>query len=72
ASPAERIVFHVTEIKVPELDPEAAETKRIDEALRQRTAEDLIVQYIARLQSDAGVSINQKALGQVAGGSSQN
>ena len=60
ASPAERIVFRVTEIKVPELDPEAAETKRIDEALRQRTAEDLIVQYITRLQSDAGVSINQK------------
>jgi peptidyl-prolyl cis-trans isomerase D len=72
ATPAERIVFRVTEIKVPELDPEAAETKRIDEALRQRTAEDLIAQYIARLQSDAGVTINQKALSQVAGGSSQN
>ena len=37
ASPAERIVFRVTEIKVPALDPEAAEAKRIDEALRQRT-----------------------------------
>lgn len=72
ASPAERIVFHVTEIKVPELDPEAAETKRVDEALRQRTAEDLIAQYVTRLQNDAGVSINQKALSQVAGGSSQN
>jgi peptidyl-prolyl cis-trans isomerase D len=72
ASPAERIVFRVTEIKVPELDPEAAEAKRIDEALRQRAAEDLIAQYVARLQNDAGVTINQKALSQVAGGSSQN
>ena len=72
ASPAERIVFHVTEIKVPTLDPEAADTKRIDEALRQRATEDLIAQYIARLQSEVGVTINQSALNQVAGGSQQN
>ncbi len=52
ASPTERIVFRVTEIKVPPLDPEAADAKRIDEALRARTAEDLIAQYLARVQSD--------------------
>ena len=72
ASPAERIVFSVTEIKVPTLDPEAADAKRIDEALRQRTTEDLIAQYIARLQGEVGVTINQNALNQVAGGSQQN
>jgi peptidyl-prolyl cis-trans isomerase D len=68
ASPTERIVFRVNEIKVPPLDPEAAEAKRIDEALRARSTEDLIAQYIARLQSDVGVSINQTALNQVSGG----
>ena len=50
ASPAERIVFRVTEIKVPPLDPESADAKRFDEALRARIAEDLIAQYIARLR----------------------
>ena len=69
---SERIVFHVTEIKVPPLDLESADTKRIDEALRARSTEDLIAQYIARVQSDVGVSINQSALNQVSGGGTQN
>jgi peptidyl-prolyl cis-trans isomerase D len=68
ATPAERLVFRVTEIKVPPLDSEAADTKRIDEALRQRVGEDLIAQYVARLQNEIGVSINQNALSQVSGG----
>ena len=72
ASPTERIVFRVTEIKVPPLDPEAADAKRIDEALKARTTEDLIAQYLARLQSEIGVSINQSALNQVTGGGTQN
>ena len=37
ASPTERLVFRVTEIKVPPLDAEAADVKRIDEALRSRS-----------------------------------
>ena len=72
ASPTERIVFRVTDIKVPPLDPEAADAKRIDEALQPRTTEDLIAQYLARLQSEIGVSINQSALNQVTGGGTQN
>jgi peptidyl-prolyl cis-trans isomerase D len=72
ASPAERIVFRVTEIKVPPLDPEAGEARRIDEALKSRNTEDLIAQYIARLQNEVGVSINASALNQVTGGGTQN
>lgn len=68
ATPAERILFRVTEIKVPPLDPEAADAKRIDEALRQRVGEDLIAQYVARLQDETGVTINYNALSQVSGG----
>jgi len=71
-TPAERIVFRVTEIKVPPLDAEAAEAKRINEALRTRVAEDLTAQYVARLQSEIGVTINQNALNQVAGGGTPN
>jgi len=72
ATPAERFLFRVTEIKVPPFDPAAAEPKRIDEALRQRAGEDLIAQYVARLQDEVGVTINQNALSQVSGSSTQN
>jgi peptidyl-prolyl cis-trans isomerase D len=71
ATPGERIVFRVTEIKVPPLDPEAADAKRVDEALRQRNAEDVIAQYIAKLQDEVGVSINYNALSQASGNSPQ-
>ena len=72
ATPAERIVFRRTEIKVPPLDPQSTEAKRIDDALKARYTEDLIAEYISRLQKDIGVTINQSALNQVSGGSTQN
>jgi peptidyl-prolyl cis-trans isomerase D len=71
-SPTERIVFHVGEIKVPPLDPEAADSKRIDEALKSRITDDLNSQYVMRLREEVGVSINQSALSQVSGGGQQN
>jgi peptidyl-prolyl cis-trans isomerase D len=71
-SPSERIVFRVIEIKVPPLDSEAAEVKRIDEALKARNSEDIVSQYLMQLQNEIGVSINQSALNQIAGGGSQN
>ena len=72
AKPTERVVFRVTEVKMPPLDPNSAEAKRIDEALRSRIGADLVAQYIARLQSEVGVTINQSALNQVTGGGTQN
>jgi peptidyl-prolyl cis-trans isomerase D len=72
ATETERIVFHVTEVKVPPLDVQSADAKRIDEALKSRIADDLIAQYVARLESEIGVNINQNALNQVIGGGSPN
>jgi peptidyl-prolyl cis-trans isomerase D len=66
------LVFRVTEIKVPPLDAEAADVKRLDEALRSHTTEDLIAQYLARVQSEIGVTVNASALNQVSGGGTQN
>jgi peptidyl-prolyl cis-trans isomerase D len=68
ASPTERIVFRVTEIKVPPLDLQSADSKRVDEALKNRAADDLLAQYLSSLQSDIGVSINASALSQISGG----
>jgi peptidyl-prolyl cis-trans isomerase D len=64
ATTDERIVFRVTEIKVPPLDAESADSKRIDEALRQRNAEDIVAQYVSRLRDDVGVSVNYNLLAQ--------
>jgi peptidyl-prolyl cis-trans isomerase D len=72
ASPTERIVFRVNEIKVPPLDSESADVKRIDEALRSRTGEDLMAQYLAKVQTEVGVTVNANALNQVSGGGTQN
>jgi peptidyl-prolyl cis-trans isomerase D len=71
-SPTERIVFRVSEIKVPPIDAQAEESKRIDEALKSRTADDLNSQYVMQLRNDYGVSINESALSQVSGGGQQN
>ena len=46
--PTERIVFRVTEIKVPPLDAEAADAKRIDEALRKRASPKTCSRNISR------------------------
>jgi peptidyl-prolyl cis-trans isomerase D len=70
--PAERMVFRLTEIKVPPLDPQSADAKRLDEALKSRMAEDMIAQYVSQLEKDVGVSINQNALNQATGGGGLN
>jgi peptidyl-prolyl cis-trans isomerase D len=70
--PTDRVVFHVTEIKVPPLEPDGEQARRIIEALSARATEDLIAQYLVRVQSDVGVTINQSALDQVSGGGTQN
>lgn len=64
----ERFVFEVTEVTEPAFDPEAADTKALAEQLRNAYADDLIGQYIAQLQTELGVSINQAAVNQVVGG----
>jgi peptidyl-prolyl cis-trans isomerase D len=65
---SERIVFRVTEIKVPAFDQAAAETKRYADTLRQSVGDDLFGQYVAQLEADLGVTINQDALRRIAGG----
>jgi len=68
----ERFIFRLTEVSEPKLDTASEQTKRVEETLRQALTEDLLTQYIARLETDIGVSINQAALSQVIGGGSQN
>ena len=67
-SSAERIVFRVTEIKVPNFDPASAEAKRYGDTLRQSVADDLFGEFVAQLEANLGVTINEDALRRFSGG----
>ena len=68
ATPPEQVVFRVTDIVVPKLDPESQDAKRIAETLDRGLSEDLYAEYIAYLEREIGVTINQSALNQVVSG----
>jgi peptidyl-prolyl cis-trans isomerase D len=61
-------VFRVTDIVVPPLDMASEEVKRTVDTLNRGLSEDLLSEYIARLESEVGVTINQSALNQVVSG----
>jgi peptidyl-prolyl cis-trans isomerase D len=64
----QRFVFRVTDVIDPKLDTNAIEAKRLTESLQNSFADDIIGEYIGRLENDYGVAINQAALNQVIGG----
>ena len=65
-----RIVFHVTDITVPNFDAASAEGKRIEDTTRRSLTEDLLAQYVAQLQNDLGATINMDAVRRAVSGSS--
>jgi len=67
AKAPEQVVFRVTEILVPSLDMQSADAKRVVEALNRAVSEEVAAEYIAHLEAENGVSINQNALNQVTG-----
>ncbi|MGH6842528.1 MAG: peptidyl-prolyl cis-trans isomerase, partial [Methylocella sp.] len=65
-----RILFLVLDSTVPAFDPEAAELTNITGDVKRGFGEDLIAQYLAKLESDIGVKLNTKVLSSVTGVSS--
>ena len=68
---SERFVFRVTDVVDPAFDANSSQGKAITDTLRSSHNEDILTEYIARLENDFGVAINQAALNQVVGGSGQ-
>jgi peptidyl-prolyl cis-trans isomerase D len=66
--PGEQTVFRVTEIVVPSIEAASEDVKRIVESLNRGLSEDVLGEYITKLESEIGVTINQSALNQVVGG----
>ena len=72
AKPDERVVFTVTDIVDPKLDANAPDSKKLEASLQGSYSDDVIGEYLARLESELGVTLNQAALSQVIGGGTPN
>jgi peptidyl-prolyl cis-trans isomerase D len=68
--PGEQVVFVVSDVSTPAFDANSAESKRISDQLRNAMADELLTQYIARIEADLGTTINRTALNQAILGSS--
>lgn len=64
----EKIVFRVAAVTVPPIDFASDQGKQFEETLRKAIGEDLLRQYLAEVEREVGVSINEDALRRVVGG----
>jgi len=67
ASPTEQIVFRVMDVVVPPFDAAAPDIKQTEQGLKTALSDGVIGEYVAKLQSEIGVTINQSALRQATG-----
>jgi peptidyl-prolyl cis-trans isomerase D len=67
AGSGEWIVFRVTEISVPPVDLASEDIKKLKETLERGLTDEQIAQYVTRLETDIGTTINQAAFAQVTG-----
>jgi peptidyl-prolyl cis-trans isomerase D len=64
------VIFRVTDIKVPTFDANSEAVKRLTDQLKSAYNDELVNQYVTRLENDIGYNINQAALAQAVGRSS--
>ena len=67
AGPSEWIVFQVTDVSVPPVDLASDDMKKLKETLQRGLTDEQIGQYVAKLETDIGTTINQAAFAQVTG-----
>lgn len=63
----DRIVFQVTESIVPPFDPKSPDAAALEQQLSRLIEQDLLSQYVLKLQSDLGLTINQVNLNRALG-----
>jgi peptidyl-prolyl cis-trans isomerase D len=67
---SEWIVFKVTDIAVPPVDLASEDVKKLTENLRRAEMEEQLGAYIAKLETEIGVTINQNAFAVATGAAS--
>ncbi len=63
----EWIVFRVTDVSVPPVDLASDDIKKLKETLQRGLTDEQVAQYVTRLETDIGTSINQSVFSQVTG-----
>jgi peptidyl-prolyl cis-trans isomerase D len=61
------IVFRVTDISVPLVDPASADMKKLKETVQRGLTDQQLAEYITKLESEIGTNVNQTAFAQVTG-----
>jgi peptidyl-prolyl cis-trans isomerase D len=61
------IVFRVTDATVPAVDLASDDIKKLKETLLRGLSDEQVAEYVTKLESQIGTSINQSALAQVTG-----
>jgi peptidyl-prolyl cis-trans isomerase D len=64
------IVFRVTDISVPPVDFASDDIKKMKDQLQRSLEDEQIAQYVTKLESDIGTTINESAFAQVTGANS--
>jgi peptidyl-prolyl cis-trans isomerase D len=72
AGAAEWIVFRVTDVTEPPLDLSSEDAKKLKETLQRGLADEQIAQYVAKLESEIGTTINENAVALATGAASNN
>jgi len=67
----ERFVYRVTDAINPAPDANSPQGKAIATTLQNSFADDILGEYVVRLENDFGITIHQSALNQVVGGGTQ-
>ncbi|SDK15841.1 MULTISPECIES: peptidylprolyl isomerase [Bradyrhizobium] len=61
------IVFRVTDVSVPQVDANSDEMKKLKETLQRGLTDEQVAQYVTKIESEIGTTINQAAFAQVTG-----
>jgi len=67
AGGSEWIVYRVTDVTVPQVDAASDELKKLKDTLQRGLADEQVAQYVTKIESEIGTTINQAAFAQVTG-----
>ena len=67
AGGSEWIVFRVTDMTVPQVDAASEELKKLKDTLQRGLTDEQVAQYVSKIESEIGTTINQAAFAQVTG-----
>jgi peptidyl-prolyl cis-trans isomerase D len=67
--PSQWIVFRVTDVTTPPFDSKSPDGEHIAQKVQRDLSEDVVGQFMSRLESDLGTSVNTSVLAQATGNS---